>query len=175
MDDSKEVTLEAATAGDAHVLSGLLELYVQELSGIFQVEPGPDGRFGYGKLPLYWSEPETYLAFFIRSGGRPAGFALVTRGSPATDDPDDLDLAEYYVLRSHRRSGIGRRGAFALWNRLPGRWVVRVSEANGAALAFWEATIGEYTGGAFSLSAHRGKLHEFRVYSFRSAAPPAAV
>jgi len=131
---------------------------------------GPDGRFGYDKLPLFWSEPERHFAFMIRSRAGLAGFALVTRGSPATDNPEDLDLAEFFVLRSYRRSGVGRQAACLLWNRLPGHWIVRVSEANRAGLHFWSATIREYTKSNFCVRKHPGKHHMFRVFSFNSAA-----
>ncbi|HEX4954229.1 MAG TPA: GNAT family N-acetyltransferase [Thermoanaerobaculia bacterium] len=171
----QQVTLEAATPATAPLLSNLLQLYLHDLSEIFPIEIGEDGRFAYDRLPLYWSEPATYFAFLIRAEGRVASFALVTRGSPATADPEDPDVAEFFVLRSHRRSGVGRRAAFLLWDLLPGRWVVRVAEANRAGLPFWEKVVREYTQGAFSTTEHRGKLHTFRVFSFRSAAVKAAV
>ena len=161
-----EVTLELATPADAALLSNLLELYIHDLSEIFAVEIGADGRFGYGKLPLYWSEHDRRFPFLIRSGGRIAGCALVTRGSPVTDDPEDLDVAEFFVLRRHRRSGVGRHAARLLWNRLPGRWIVRVSEGNRAGLHFWESVIREYTSGAFSESQRPGSPHGWRLYSF---------
>jgi GNAT superfamily N-acetyltransferase len=107
---SQEITLEIATAGDRRLLSNLLELYLHDLSEIFPIQVGADGRFGYDKLPRYWSEPDTHYAYLIRCKTDVAGFALVTRGSPATDDPNDLDVGEFFVLRSYRRSGIGRRG-----------------------------------------------------------------
>ncbi len=168
-EDEQDVTLEVATAANASVLSNLIELYVHDLSEVFRVEIGADGRFGYDALARYWSEPESRFAFFVRSGPRLAGFALVTRGSPATADPDDLDLAEFFVLRSHRCAGVGRRAAFALWDRLLGRWVVRVSRANRVGMSFWEPTIRDYTRGAFSETEHRGLVHAFRVFTFRSA------
>jgi|tagenome__1003787_1003787.scaffolds.fasta_scaffold19055457_2 predicted acetyltransferase len=135
------VTLERATADGAPVLSNLLELYSHDMSEIFRVELRPDGSVGYDKLPLYWSEPDTHFAFLIRSDARLAGFALVTRGSPASPDPDDLDVAEFFIARSFRRSGVGRQAAVLLWNQLPGQWVVRVSEANHAGTTFWTAAI----------------------------------
>jgi predicted acetyltransferase len=166
MIESQNITIDVATEETAPVLAGLLELYVEELSGIFAIQPGADGRFGYDRLPLYWSNPDTHFPFFIRIRGQAVGFALVTRGSPATDDPGDLDLAEFFVLPSQRRAGLGRRGAFLLWNRLPGHWVVRVSEANHGALRFWESAIREYAGSAVTVSAHQGRLHTFRVFAF---------
>ena len=63
----------------AAVLSNLLELYSHDLSDVFALEPGVDGRFGYEKLPLYWSEPESRLPFLIRAGTR---LALVILADP---------------------------------------------------------------------------------------------
>src|SRR3954466_8074223 len=112
MISTREVVLEPATLRDSAALSNLLELYSHDLSDVFALELGAEARFGYEKLPLYWSEPEIRFPFLIRAGTRLAGFALVTRGSPASDDPNDFDIAEFFVLRRHRRSGVGRRAAF---------------------------------------------------------------
>ncbi len=164
------VSLERATPDTGPLLQNLLELYIHDLSEIFPVELGPDGRFGYEWLPRYWSEPGMRHAFLIRSGSRVAGFALVTRGSPATDDPADLDVAEFFVLRAARRSGIGRQAAFALWDGLPGQWVVRVSEANRAGLSFWSEIIQAYTGGAFTVTVTPRNPNAWRVFAFESPA-----
>ena len=172
---TQAVTLERAMPADAALLSNLLELYIHDLSEIFAVEVGTDGRFGYENLPLYWSEHDRRFPFLIRSGARIAGFALVTRGSPVTDDPEDLDVAEFFVLRRYRRAGVGRHAARLLWSRLPGHWIVRVSEGNRPALPFWESVIREYTSGAFAESKRPGSPHGWRVYSFTSAMPNAAV
>jgi predicted acetyltransferase len=167
---SGTVTLDAASQRDAVLFSNLIELYVHDLSAIFDVEIGEDGRFGYEHLPRYWDEPDRRFAFLIRAGGRLAGFALVTRGSPATSDPMDLDVAEFFILRKWRGSGIGRLAARLLWDRLPGTWVVRVSEMNQPGLKFWEPVIRVYTLGAFRMSTVPGKVHTFRVFSFASGA-----
>jgi predicted acetyltransferase len=165
---SGEVTLVPASSADARLLENLLELYVHDLSEIFQVAPGEDGRFGYEKLPLYFSEPARRFPFLIRFDGRIAGFAFVTRGSPVSDDPNVLDVAEFFVLRGYRRFGVGRRAAFLLWDRLPGDWVVRVSEANRAGIPFWNAAVRDYTRGAFAASQRPGSPHPWRVLTFKS-------
>jgi len=150
------------------MLSNLLELYVHDLSEIFPVALGPEGRFGYEKLPLYWAEPAVRHAFLIRQGRHVAGFAFATRGSPATDDPEDLDVAEFFVLRGYRRSGVGRQAAMALWDSMPGHWVVRVAEANRAGLPFWSEVIRSYTSGDFVESARPGDSQAWRVFRFAS-------
>jgi predicted acetyltransferase len=161
------VDLQPVSPDQAPVLANLLQLYIHDLSAIFALEPEGDGRFGYPDLPRYWSEPETRFPFFIRADGRLVGFALATRGSPATSDPTDLDVAEFFVLRRHRRSGVGRDAAFALWRRLPGRWIVRVSEGNRAGLPFWREIVRQFTGGAFEERRRPGQPYDGRVLIFQ--------
>jgi predicted acetyltransferase len=162
------VTLQVATPSDDTLLSNLLELYAHDLSAVFpNVELGPNGRFGYDKLRLYWSEPDRRFAFLIMCDGRLAGFVLATRGSPVADDPDVLDVAEFFVLRRYRGSGVGRQAAFLLWNQLPGAWTVRVSEANTGALSFWSDVIADFAGGAAIESTRDGNPTAWRVFSFR--------
>ena len=170
MPTSNSVSLQRATPDMAPMLSSLLELYVHDLSEIFPVELGPEGRFGYEKLPLYWAEPAVRHAFLIKEGRQVAGFAFATRGSPASEDPEDLDVAEFFVLRRYRRSGIGRRAAMALWDIVPGHWVVRVSEANRAGLSFWSEVIRAYTSGDFVESVKVDDSQRWRVFRFASTA-----
>ena len=84
-------------------------------------------------------------------------------------------MAEFFVLRSHRRAGVGRRAACLLWDRLPGRWVVRVPELNRAGIPFWAEAIRAYTGGAFLEREFPGKSQVFRVFSFAGTGAKRAV
>jgi predicted acetyltransferase len=166
-----DVSLQLVTEHGRDVLSNLLELYVHDMSEFFpHVQIGESGRFGYEQLPHYWAEPERHFAFLIRSGPKLAGFALATRGSPASEDPNTLDVAEFFVLRSLRRQRVGRDAAHALWRQLPGRWTVRVSEANAAALPFWTKAIHLHTGVPASATLCPGKRAPWHVFSFDSSA-----
>jgi len=161
------VSLDPASEADSSLLSNLLELYIHDMSEVFpHVQLGPDGRFGYSKLPFYWSEPDRRFAFLIRCDGRVAGFILATRGSPVVTDPNVLDVAEFFVLRQYRRGGTGSQAAFLLWNRLRGTWIVRVLETNRGALTFWRNTIATFTGGRFDERAVTTGPNEWRVLSF---------
>ena len=164
------VVLERATAEQASVLANLLELYIHDLSEAFELEIGPDGRFGYPRLAQYWSEPERRHAFFLRAAGQLAGFALVTRGSPATSDPEHLDVAEFFVLRRYRRSGVGSAAATQLWNQLPGHWVVRVAERNAAAQPFWRALVAQYSLGRGTERAFSSAGKPWTVFELESPA-----
>lgn len=161
-----EVTLVPATPPDEPLLANLLELYVHDLSETFGLAPGEDGRFGYERLPLYFKETDARFPFLIRFRGRIAGFAFVTRGSPMSDDPNALDVAEFFVLRGYRRFGVGRSAALLLWRRMPGHWVVRVSEGNRAGIPFWEAVVSEHTNGEYRVTEKPGSPHAWRVFTF---------
>ena len=170
MTEATQVTLVQATRADAGVLENLLELYMHDLSVAFPIELGANGRFGYRRLGQYWAEPEGRFAFLIRYEGRLAGFALVTRGSPVAEDPDVLDVAEFFVIRGVRRSGVGKRAAHLLWQALPGDWTVRASEGNPGAVPFWARTVAEFSAGAATENTRPGSPHAWRVFSFRSEA-----
>lgn len=174
MASSRGIVLDLAIQQDAPLLANLLQLYIYDLSEAFpNVELGADGRYEYEKLPLYWSEPERRLPLFIRLEDRIAGFVFITWGSPASDDPDVLDVAEFFVLRRHRRSGVGREAAFLLWDQFPGRWIVRVSEGNPGGLRFWTEVIGEYTKGTAAQFTRPGNPNAWHVFSFDSRPPRA--
>jgi predicted acetyltransferase len=166
-----KVSLDVATSADSALLGNLLELYAHELSDVFpDLVLGPDGRFGYPQLPLYWSESGRRFAFVIRADGQVAGFVLVTRGSPATEDPEVFDVSEFFVLRRYRRVGVGRWAAQLLWHRLPGRWTVRVAEGNGGGRSFWASLLALAAAGRETVSAHAGEHTSWWVYAFDSAA-----
>lgn len=150
MSESRDVTLLPAKPSDEPVLSNLLELYLHDLSEFFPIELGADGRFGYYPLAPYLSGLERRWAFLIHVDSRLAGFALATRGSPLTDDPNDLDLTEFFVSRRYRRARVGLRAACLLWDRMPGHWIVRIAGNNLRALAFWRTAISTYTRRALS-------------------------
>jgi predicted acetyltransferase len=161
--------LEPVAAAEAGVLANVFELYLHDMSEAFpQLVLGAEGRFGYARLPDWFAEPDRRFPFWIRRDGALAGFALAMRGSPATDDPTHLDVAEFFVLRSYRRFGVGRNAAFALFDRLRGHWVVRVSKGNARGSAFWPPVIEEYTCGAFTVGERPGNPHPQRVFELES-------
>jgi predicted acetyltransferase len=56
------------------------------------------------------------------------------------------DMAEFFVLRGHRRRGIGTQIAHQLWTRFTGPWEVRMMRLNVAACQFWARAISTFTG-----------------------------
>jgi predicted acetyltransferase len=156
-----------ATKEEMPIVANLFELYAHDFSEFHSVEPGPDGRFGYPDLPLYWSEPGRY-PFLIRIAGKLAGFALVRRISQTSGGNAVWDVAEFFVLRAYRRRGVGKKVAHAVWRQFPGPWQVRVMRANAAAHRFWQKAVAEFAGEAMSLT-HTEKAGEaWDAFSFLS-------
>jgi predicted acetyltransferase len=58
-------------------------------------------------------------------------------------------MAELFVMRRHRRCGVGEQVASWLFDRFRGPWEVREKAENQAATAFWRRIIDSYTDGRF--------------------------
>jgi predicted acetyltransferase len=91
---------------------------------------------------------------------------LATHGSPVAADPDVYDVAEFFVMRQYRRSGVGHAAAFLLWNRFPGVWTVRVSEGNAGAVSFWSDVVADFARGSATISSREGNPSAWRVFLF---------
>lgn len=139
------IEVVSATRDQQSVLGNLLELYAYDLSEVFDLNLGPDGRYGNESLPLYWSESSRF-PFLIKVNGYVGGFVLISQGSLISGDANVWDVAEFFVLKRYRRLGIGATVAHEIWGRFPGSWEVRVLETNASAQKFWHTTISAFTG-----------------------------
>lgn len=157
-----------ATPEQQPILANLFQLYAHDFSGFYDVELGPDGRYIYTPLPLYWSEP-TRHPFLIKVDGELAGFALVKRGSEVSGDSAVWDLAEFFVIRKHRRRGVGTRIAHQVWKQFPGPWQVRVLQLNDSAKPFWARAIAQFIGTPIEPVAFEKEGDWWNVFSFESS------
>jgi predicted acetyltransferase len=130
------VVLDAITRESATLLNNLFELYAYDFSEQVPLELDASGRFGITPGEVWWTRDD-HFPYLIRQGGKLTGFALARRGSRVTSEPDVMDVAEFFVLRGARGTGVGRRAAHALFGAFPGAWEVRVRRSNVAALRFW--------------------------------------
>jgi predicted acetyltransferase len=168
------VELAEASISDVPILANLLSLYLHDFSEVFGSAPGPDGRFDYERLPLYFEEPGR-TAFLIRSDGALAGFALVSRGSLIDGASTVWDLSEFFVARGLRRRGVGLLAASAVFSRFAGAWEVRALDRNPGAAEFWTRAISRHTRGMFEVQPWLSDGgSEWKVFRFsQSAAFPA--
>jgi predicted acetyltransferase len=127
------VEVIAATLDDKPVLGRLAQLYIHDFSEFVGADVDADGLYAFPWLDAYWTEPDRQ-PFLFRVDGHWAGFALVRVGKPH-------DMAEFFVMRKYRRSGVGRMAARNLFERFPGAWQVRQERTNPAATRFWHTAI----------------------------------
>jgi predicted acetyltransferase len=164
----KDIRLQLATRAEETPLANLLELYLHDMSEAFPIRISEQGRFGYAWLPTYWAEPDLRFPYLIWSDQGLMGFVLTTIGSPVSDDPQALDVAEFFVLRRFRRSRVGSTAIKMLWDQRPGHWVVRVSEGNAGGGGFWPMVVREYTDGDFIERQVPGRHYPWRIYELHS-------
>jgi predicted acetyltransferase len=140
------ITLVPAGPEDRQVLFQLNEYYVYDFSELIDVDVDETGRFGAARLERHFADPLCH-PFLLRADGKLAGFAIHEGRSRLTGEVGVNDVAEFFVMRSYRKAGVGERAATALFNRFAGSWEVRQVPANVAATSFWRKVIGRYTGG----------------------------
>jgi predicted acetyltransferase len=106
-----------------------------------------------GKVPsrhgLYEITPidENHDGYLARlSDGTPVGFAVVNVGNTYSD------IAEFYVIPTYRKHGLGRDLAFHVFDLYPGAWQVRQISGADKAHIFWISVISEYTNGRLTNS-----------------------
>lgn len=144
----KDIEVKTATESEKPILRNLMELYLYDFSEFDGADPGADGLYGYPYLDLYWSAKDRY-PFLIRKDGRLAGFVLVTRYNYLSGEPDRWVIAEFFVMRKYRSSGVGEFVAQQVFDRFPGGWQVGQIAENGSATIFWRKVIQRYTGGNY--------------------------
>lgn len=129
------------------VIANLMQLYTHDFSehwsGMPQGEIGEDGRFAdYPHLDAYWREPAR-VPLLLRAHGHLIGFALLNDHAHG-GLPADRNMAEFFILRKHRRGGMGTAAAHAVFSRYPGTWEAAVARRNLAALAFWRKAVASH-------------------------------
>jgi len=139
--------IEVALAGEAErrLIEGLAQFYIYDFSEFelldsHDFEPGADGRFEpVPHMDSYWREASRY-PLLIRRGGAPVGFALIDAVAHS-GLPVDRNMAEFFVMRKHRRAGVASAAVRMILSRWPGRWEIAVAERNSGARAFWPAAV----------------------------------
>lgn len=117
-------------------LAHLFQLYAHDFSELMPLALLPNGRFDVEPGDEWWTEPDHH-AYFVYAEQALSGFALARRGSQRTGAADVMDVAEFFVVRAARRRSVGSEAAAALFETAPGKWEIRVRDANTTALAFW--------------------------------------
>ncbi len=142
--DSTKVEITVAPRQARDAIANMFQLYTYDFTELWAGEDRGElderGLFeSYRYLDDYWREADR-IPLLIRAGGHLAGFALVNRFSHSARTLD-RNMAEFFVVRKHRRSGTGTIAARAIFSRYPGIWEAAVMRKNVGALAFWRNAV----------------------------------
>jgi predicted acetyltransferase len=165
---SLHVELVRASPEQQPLLANLLQLYCHDFSESVDIEIGPDGKYPYASLPLYWTEPHRHPVL-VTVNGAPAGFALVKRAGTSTEFKTIWDMEEFFVVRRYRRRGIGTRIAKEVFTRHLGRWEIRVLTSNHSGLHFWDRAITAFVGQAVPSARITKDSRDWQLFSFASS------
>lgn len=147
------------------ILRNLLELYCHDMNQWFLYDTDENGLYNYPMQRQWDAGVQVHLAYAAQI---PIGFALIGSATPFTGDERALDLDEFFVVRRHRRAGVGRAFVRCVWDAYPGPWLVRVFQGNLPALPFWRATISEYTAGAFAEEVREVGKRRWSYFTFEA-------
>ena len=167
-----DVILEEAARDRRLTFENLFQLYTHDFSEHWtdraDGELDEDGLFGdYAYLDAYWSEPRR-TPLLIRADGHLAGFALVNdfaHSGLATD----YSIAEFFVVRKHRRAGVGHAAATAIIAARPGQWEIAVIRRNAGAQAFWRRVAAAVASGDVEELDRNDDLWDGLILRFRVA------
>lgn len=109
----------------------------------------PAYREREAELMARWFADDSSHPLVILKDDRPVGFALVSRPPRNQREHIDYCMAEFFISSSARRLGVGRDAAKLIFNRFSGTWQVTEFLYNTPAVAFWRATVSEYTANQF--------------------------
>jgi len=142
------VELRQAREHEVPVLRRLMQLYLYDFAAIDDWSIGDDGLYGNAAtIESFWNDPKM-TSFFVRVDSVLAGFVLVRDGAYFAGG-GTRDISEFFILRRHRRRGVGTETARRVFDKFRGKWEVTQLTSNVEAQAFWRRVIGSYTGGRY--------------------------
>ena len=136
--------------------------YLDDLNpgtGIFPAL-GEVGHREPDQIAHWFGDPNTFPLIIVK-GSEPVGFARVLRAVASAAQPRiDYRMAEFFVLRTRRRLGIGRTAVQLILSRFAGRWEIREYLRNTAAVSFWRRVVATYTRGTYQERIVNGEVHQ---------------
>lgn len=138
------ITLHQVEYEQKSTLRNLLELYKYDFSEYDPEDVNENGLYEYMYLDHYWTEDGRY-PFFIRVNGKLAGLALVRKLGTDDDKRTVYSMAEFFVMKKYRQSGVGKYAATALFDQFQGTWKVGQIDENVPSQHFWRKVIAAYT------------------------------
>jgi len=136
--------------------------YLDDLNpgtGIFPAL-GEVGHREPDQIAHWFGDPNTFPLVIVK-GSEPVGFARVLRAVASAAQPRiDYRMAEFFVLRTRRRLGIGRTAVQLILSRFAGRWEISEYLRNAEAVSFWRRVVASYTRGSYQERIVNGEVRQ---------------
>jgi len=151
--------LRRVDAGSRTILERLLQFELYEVG----MDPEPDGLIDWGEsLDMFFTD-SSHVALFFMMDGQIAGFALLklSRNPTGPDGrtPTRSNLVEeFYVMRPHRRKGVGTLSMDLVLKEFPTQWTI-TTWPDQRRVAFWRHVAtrsGTFNAREFGPDEHRG-------------------
>ncbi|WP_191565568.1 GNAT family N-acetyltransferase [Metabacillus idriensis] len=141
------------------IVENLLQYYFYDFTEFNSAKVNEQGRFNdYPYFENYWTE-EGRFPYLVKVNGEYAGFVLVRYDAPG----DYFSIAEFFIMKKFRRSGLGKNIAQDIFRLHKGKWEVLQIEKNISAQVFWKKVIREFTAGHFIEREENGnRVQEFQ-------------
>ena len=112
------------------------------------------------QIAHWFGDPNTFPLVILK-GKEPVGFARVLRAVASAAPPRiDYRMAEFFVLRTRRRLGIGQTAVQLILSRFAGRWEISEYLRNTAAVSFWRRVVASYTRGTYQERIVNGEVRQ---------------
>jgi len=138
------LVIQPADATGLRAIAHMMQFYIHDFSefwaGQERGELEPDGRFADYPLESYQGGDPRRVPLIFRKADRPVGFALLNEHTHS-GLPADWSMAEFFIVRKHRRGGTGTSAAHQIFSAYPGQWDLAVARSNIGAHAFWARAI----------------------------------
>lgn len=143
---SGPVVLRPADRSDRAVLENLGQLYRHDLSEALALLPNVDGTFNNRRLDSFRTgvDPEQ-RAWLIIVAGRLGGFVMTK-----PNDEGRMTIADFFVIRALRRTGVGFEAARLALAEHRGPWSIGFQTYNPGVQTFWSRVATDAVGDAWS-------------------------
>ena len=151
-----------AAESDRRWIQGVYRDYLDDLApdtGVFPVL----GEVGHEpeRLPMRWFGDPNAFPLVILKAAEPVGFAMVARAAPsAAKSRVDYRMAEFFIIRTRRRLGIGETAVQLILSRFAGRWEITEYLRNAGAVSFWRRVVAAYTCGRYQERIVNGEVRQ---------------
>lgn len=156
-----EYKVKKALLHEKEIIKHLMQFYFYDFSKFVEAHVEEDGRFeDYPYLDDYWKD-ETRFPYLVELNGKYAGFVLVRLIEEK--ERTYFSIAEFFIMKKYRRSGLGKLVASEMFDLHQGQWEVFQIEKNVPAQHFWRKVISDYTKGDYKERiVDRKVIQEFR-------------